>query len=140
VAAFCFSRRCREQRTNTRTNAGADAAFSLRRASLQAINAGSAFAFTTACIIFCTQSCYPQISRIHADSSVTIFSPLRDRRFRQWRADDHTRWHSVHCLRPGTNYRSGGGFDLSRSSCARVARDHLAGSDTSIRGSATIRC
>src|ERR1700726_118620 len=28
---------------------------------------GSAFAFTTACIVFCTKSEYPQISQIHAD-------------------------------------------------------------------------
>src|SRR5204862_6424214 len=30
-------------------------------------NPGSAFAFTTACIVFCTNQSYPQISQIHAD-------------------------------------------------------------------------
>src|SRR5207249_11925583 len=30
-------------------------------------NPGSAFAFTTACIVFCTELVYPQISQIHTD-------------------------------------------------------------------------
>src|SRR6266480_5916411 len=30
-------------------------------------NPGSAFAFTTACIVFCTKRIYPQISQIHTD-------------------------------------------------------------------------
>src|SRR5437588_10167848 len=55
-------------RTRTRTSSPATSG----TGTCSSHNPGSAFAFTTACIVFCTLRIYPQISQIHTDSAERV--------------------------------------------------------------------